>query len=153
MVEEVLLPQRVLLARHIPAAHPIARPGAAATTTPARIPRMRAIAAPKCTRARARCVRVRILGGGGNVGPAAQQLVAVLAVQHVVARVLDGVELPAVLGQLGAEVSDALVGLVLLGGVELLLSQRAVLVDGSLEGGKGGRERAEGGGAGDRGRR
>jgi hypothetical protein len=57
---------------------------------------------------------------------------------------LQRVQLGAELGQLGAEVADTLVRLLLLRRVELLLGQRAVLVDGAREGGQRGRERAEG---------
>jgi hypothetical protein len=53
----------------------------------------------------------------------------------LVARGLEGVEAGAEVGELGAEVADALEGLVLLGGVELLLRERVVLVDGAGEGG------------------
>lgn len=80
-------------------------------------------------------MRIRVLGRGGDVGAAAEQLGAVLAVEDLVAGGLERVELLAVLGELGAEVADALVGLVLLRRVELLLGKRVVLVDGLLEGG------------------
>lgn len=126
-VEEILLPQRMLLARDIAAAHRIATTSRAiGTSTP-------------CKRARARArgagVRIWVLGRRGDVGPAAEQLGTVLAVEDLVALRLERVELFAVLGELGAEVSDALVGFVLLRGVELLLGERVVLVDGPLEGG------------------
>lgn len=68
-------------------------------------------------------------------------------VHGLVARGLERLELPAVLGQLGAEVAYALEGLLLLGRVELLLGERVVLVDGALEGRQGGAEGAQRGGA------
>lgn len=68
-------------------------------------------------------------------------------VHGLVARGLERLELPAVLGQLGAEVAYALEGLLLLGRVELLLGERVVLVDGALEGRQGGAEGPQRGGA------
>lgn len=105
-------------------------------------------AAPAATRRSCRAAGVVGVLGGGDVAPAlAQQLAAVLGVQGLVAAGLEGVDLPAVGGQLGAEVADALVGLVLLGRVELLLGERVVLVDGLLEGRQRRAEGAEGRGA------
>lgn len=48
------------------------------------------------------------------------------------------IELLAVVGQLGAEVLDALVGLFLLGGDHLLLCQAVVVIYSAVEGSKGG---------------
>lgn len=92
-------------------------------------------------------MRVGVLGGGAHVGPAAEQLAPALVVQELIARSLDGLEALAVLGELVAEIADALVGLFLLRRVELLLREGVVLVDGALEGRQGGAEGAEGGGA------
>lgn len=158
--KEILLPHRVLLARDIAAAHsPVAGCGcccrcrcrrAEQPPTRARVLRVvvstirRGGARRSSTRG---SIGVGVFRGGGHVGPAAEEFVAVLAVQDLVAGGLEGVELAAVAGELGAEVSDALVGFVLLGGVELLLRERVVLVDGLLEGGERDGEGAERGGA------
>lgn len=55
--------------------------------------------------------------------------------QHLVAFLFQGVKLFSVFGQLGSEIADALVRLVLFGGVELLFGEGVVLVDGLLESG------------------
>lgn len=70
---------------------------------------------------RPRAGRVRVLGRGGGERAAAQQLGAVVGVGGVVARGLEDVEAGAEVGELGAEVADALEGFVLFGRVELLL--------------------------------
>lgn len=70
---------------------------------------------------------------------------AVAGVQGLIARRLEGVELAAVARDLGAEVADALKGLLLLGRIQLLPGEGVVLVDGLLEGGERGGEGAEGG--------
>lgn len=139
--EEVLLAQRVVLARHIAAAH--VAPAAAATPAPARGAGMSPTTAAAAAATVARGVRVGVLRGGCDVGPAAEQLGAVLGVVGLVAGGLQGLEVAAVLGQLGAEVADALVGFLLLRRVELLLGERGVLVDGLLEGGEGRGEGAQ----------
>lgn len=159
--EEVLLPQRVLFPRQVVAPHQ-AVPVTTTTTTPharaaARVPRMPAAAAAIAPIRTGRGCRaggaagVGVLGRGAHVRPPAQQLVPALAVERLVARALEGLEVLAVLGQLVAEIADALVRLLLLRGVELLLRQGIVLVDRPLEGCEGGAEGAQGGGADDRG--
>jgi len=64
-------------------------------------------------------------------------------VHGVLAGRLEGVGLGAVVSQLGAELAYPLVGLLLLGRLDLLLGQRVVLVDGAREGRQTGRERAQ----------
>lgn len=142
MIEEILFPQGMLLACHIPTAHSVARAAAAAAaTTTASRPR-------KNTRARPRIViRVGILRRRGHIRPTAQQLITILTMQHIIARGLERVKLLAILRQLSAKIPYALVGFLLLCWVEFLLGERVVLVDGFLEGGQGGGERAEGRGA------
>lgn len=121
-------------------------PGAHPSPT-ARVPCMYTVSAAATTRTTPPTrVRVRVLGGR-HVRPSSQQLVPVLAVQHLVARGLQRIHLLPVGRELGAEVADALVGLLLLGRVELLLREGVVLVDGLLEGGQRCAEGAEGGGA------
>lgn len=143
--KEVLLPQRVVLARRVVAAHAVPATTAAPpqASPAARVPHVSPAAiAPIGTRRRrpaARAGGVRVLGRGG-VGPPAEELAAVLRVQRLVARRLEGLKLPPVRRQLGAEVAYALEGLLLLGWVELLLGEGVVLVDGALEGGQGGAE-------------
>lgn len=104
------------------------------------------VAAVRTGRRGARARGVGVLWRGG-VGPAAEELAAVLVVHGLVAGGLERLELAAVVGQLGAEVAYALEGLLLLGRVELLLGERVVLVDGALEGRQGGAEGAQRGGA------
>jgi hypothetical protein len=65
-------------------------------------------------------------------------------VRGLLARGFQRVELRAEVGQLGAEVADALDGLFLLGRVEFLFREGVVLVDGAGEGGEGGGEGAQG---------
>ena len=145
--EEVLLPQRVVLARHVVAAHPIsttaATPTDACSTTCITHMSAATISTIRTRRRSAGAARsVGVLWRRG-VWPSAEQLAAVLGVKGVVARGFQGLELLAVVGELGAEVAYALVGLLLLGRVELLLRKRVVLVDGALECGQGGAEGAE----------
>lgn len=87
-------------------------------------------------------VGIRVLGGRGGEGPAAEQLGAVLVVRGIVAPRFEPVELGAELRELGAEVAQALVSLVLLGRVEFLPGQGRVLVQRAREGRQRGRERA-----------
>ena len=91
-------------------------------------------------------IGVRILRGGGGEGAAAEELGAVGGVLGVLAGLLQGVELGAQVGELGAEVADALVGLLLLGRVQLLPRQRRVLVEGPREGRQRRRDGAQRGG-------
>lgn len=79
-------------------------------------------------------VGVGVLGGGGGVGSAAQQLGAVGGVLGVLARALEAVEARAEVGQLGAEIADPVVRLLLLRRVQLLPRQRRVLVQRAREG-------------------
>lgn len=141
MIEEVLFPQRMLLARHIPTAHSIARAAATTTTATASRPRKHARARPRII------IRIGVLGSRSHIGSTAQQLIAILTMQHIVARGLERVKFLAILGKLGAEIPYALVGLLLLCWVEFLLGERVVLVDSFLEGGQGCGEGAEGRGA------
>lgn len=110
-----------------------------ANTRPtARIPSMQAATVAAAGGGR---VRIGILRSRHVAPPLTQQLAPVLGVQDLVALRLERVHLFAVSGELGTEVADALVRLVLFSGVELLLREGAVLVDGLL---KGRQRRAEG---------
>ena len=105
--EEVLLPQRMRLARIVVAAH---LQLAAAHDAAAPVPIRR-----NARRARARGgVRVGVLGRGCGERSAAEEFGAVGSVLGVLAGLLEGVELHAEFGELGAEVANALVGLLLL---------------------------------------
>lgn len=130
--EEVLLPQRVVLPCDVVAAHAVS-PTAADARPTTRIPHMATRATIPPIRAR-RARSIGILRRGG-IRPAPQELAAVLGVERVVAGGLEGFELAAVFGQLGAEVAYALVGFLLFRWVELLPREGVVLVDGALEGG------------------
>ncbi len=88
--------------------------------------------------AEGRGIGVRVLGRGCGKGPAAEQLGAALVVGGVLALGLERVGLGAKLRELVAEVAQTLVGLLLLGGVELLLCQGRVFVQRAREGGQGG---------------
>lgn len=151
--EEILLPKRVVLPRHHLRTTTTPSPPPTHPRPAARVPRVHA--PPRPTPARPSRVRIRVLGRrdvrppvprrAAAAAAAAEELVPVLPVQDLVARRLEGVDLPPVAGELGAEVADALVGLLLLGRVELLLREGVVLVDGLLEGRQGGAEGAQGG--------
>lgn len=148
-LEELLLPQRVRLPRHI-LRHAVPAPGLRA----ARRPRVaQPVPRPRTCGCRGGCrARVGVLRRVGGEGSSPQQLGAVLGVRGLVARGFEGVHLCAEVGELGAEVAYPLVGLFLLGRVQLLLGEAVVLVDGAGEGGQRGGEGAEGGG-GEEGRR
>lgn len=79
---------------------------------------------------------VGVLGRGGVVWTAAEQLGAGLARLHLLVGALDPLEVGAVLLQLGAERLEALMGLFLLGLHRLLPGQLAVVVDAAREGGE-----------------
>ncbi|RYP70240.1 hypothetical protein DL771_005627 [Monosporascus sp. 5C6A] len=96
-------------------------------------------AAPIPVRRHAPCqarrrISVGILRRSRGERPTAQQLGAVGGVQGLLARPLELVEARAVVGELGAEVAEALVRLVLLGGARLLARERRVLVERAREG-------------------
>lgn len=143
--KEILLPKRVIFPTHglVPSTTT-----SSSTTTPANarpaacIPSMQA--APTTTAARRVCIG--ILRRSDVSSPLAQQLAPILCVQSLVALRLEGVHLLTVGGELGAEIPDALVRLVLFGRVQLLLREGVVLVDGLLEGRQRRAERAERGG-------
>jgi hypothetical protein len=81
------------------------------------------------------CVCVWILWCGSGEWSAPEQLISVICVRGLLPRGFEGVELAAEVGELGAEVADALKGFFLFGCVELLLGEGVVLVDGAGEGG------------------
>lgn len=89
---------------------------------------------------------IRILRRRRLEWSSAEELGAVLRVRGVVARGLEGFQLGAEVGELGAEVADTLVRFFLLGRDGFLFGEGVVLVDGAGEGGEGGGEGAEGGG-------
>lgn len=137
--KEILLPQRMLLAARVPGAQ-----YAAVALHPPRLrqairPGMR-YSIPSTTRSaacrrRTSSTRIRILRRTGHKRPASQQLGAVLRVHVFLALGFQRVQLRAEVVQLGPEVAHPLVGLFLLGGVELLLGEVVVFVNGPVEGG------------------
>lgn len=136
--KEILLPQRMLLAARVPRAQ-----YAAAALHPPRLrqairPGMR-YSIPSTTRSaacrRRTSTRIRILRRTSHKRPASQQLSAVLRVHVFLALGFQRVQLRAEVVQLGPEVAYPLIGLFLLGGVELLLGEVVVFVNGPVEGG------------------
>ena len=143
--EEVLLPQRMRLARVVIAAH-VQLAAAHDTTAAISIRRDAGGGRTARTGGSGSGIGVRVLRGGSGEGAAAEELRAVGGVLGVLAGLLQGVELGAQVGELGAEVADALVGLLLLGRVQLLPRQRRVLVEGPREGRQRRRDGAQRGG-------